>query len=109
MDINKTIHIGRLTRDPEMRYSQDGKAIASFSIACNGYKQDDTSFFNCVAFGKTAEIIGQYCKKGKQIGIEGRLQQRTWDDKDGNKRSTVEIVVNQLQLLGSKSDDTPPF
>ncbi len=104
-DINKVVLIGRLTRDPEMRYTQNGTAMATFSIANNrvysvsGEKKEMVSFFNCVVWARAAETIVQYCKKGQRIGIDGRLQQRSWDDKDGNKRSTVEVVVDNFQFL----------
>ena len=104
-DINRVFLIGRLTKDPELRYTQGGTSIASFSIANNrsytvqNEKKKDVSFFNCVAWGKGGEVLAQYAKKGSKIGIEGRLQQRSWD-KDGQKRSIVEIVVENFQLLG---------
>ncbi|HOT47200.1 MAG TPA: single-stranded DNA-binding protein [Spirochaetota bacterium] len=104
-DLNKAILIGRLTRDPELRYTQSGTSVCSFSIANNrtyvagGEKKEQVSYFNCVAWAKTGEVIAEYCKKGKRIGIEGRLQQRSYDDKDGNKRQIVEIVVDNFQFL----------
>lgn len=119
-DINKVVLIGRLTRDPEMRYTQNGTAMATFSIANNriysvsGEKKEMVSFFNCVSWARAAETIVQYCKKGQRIGIDGRLQQRSWEDQDGNKRSTVEVVVDNFQFLsggkgggGDMPDDTP--
>lgn len=107
-DLNKAILVGRLIRDCELKYTQSGTSVASFSIANNksytqnGEKKEQVSFFNCVAWGKLGEIMTEHCKKGMRIGIEGRLQQRSWDDKDGNKRSTVEIVVETFQFLDSK-------
>ncbi len=104
-DLNRVILIGRMVRDPELRYTQSGTSVASFSIANNrtysvsGEKKENTSFFNCVAWGKLGELISQYCKKGHRLGIEGRIQQRTWEDQDKNKRSTVEIVVENFQFL----------
>ena len=109
MDINKTVVIGRLTRDPEMAYSQSGTPIAKFSIAVNGMKDDDVSFFDCVSFKKTAELVSQYLTKGARVGIDGKLQQNRWEDKDGNKRSKIEIIVNTVQFLSSKNEDKPPF
>lgn len=109
-DLNKAILIGRLTRDPELRYTQGGTSVCSFSIANNrtyvtaGEKKEQVSFFNCVAWAKTGEVIAEYCKKGQRIGIEGRLQQRSWDDQEGKKRQTVEIVVDNFQFLSSKQD-----
>ncbi|HOO70499.1 MAG TPA: single-stranded DNA-binding protein [Spirochaetota bacterium] len=104
-DLNKVMLIGRLVRDPELRYTPNGASVASFSIANNrtyvasGEKKEMVSFFNCVAWGKTAEFITQYCKKGNRVGIEGRLQQRSWEDQQGNKRNTVEITVENIQNL----------
>jgi len=110
-DLNKVILVGRLVRDPEIRYLQSGTAVANFSLASNrtylqsGEKKELTSFFNCIAWSKLGEIIVEYCKKGRRIGVEGRLQQRGWEDKDGNKRSTVEIVVDNFQFLDGKRDE----
>ncbi len=104
-DINRWYGIGRLTRDPEMKYTQGGASVASFSIASSytytkdGAKKETTSFFNCVAWAKTGEIIAQYFKKGHRIAIEGRLNQRSWDDQSGNKRSAVEIVVENFNFI----------
>jgi len=106
-DLNKAILIGRLTKDPELRYTQGGTSVCSFSIANNrtyvsaGEKKETVSFFNCVAWAKTGEVIAEYCKKGQRIGIEGRLQQRSWDDQEGKKRQTVEIVVDNFQFLSA--------
>ncbi len=104
-DINRVILIGRMVKDPDLRYTQNGSSVANFSVAnnriytVNGEKKEYTSFFNCIAWGKLGEAIAQYCKKGHRIGIEGRLQQRSWDDQNGNKRSTVEVVVENFQFL----------
>jgi single-strand DNA-binding protein len=104
-DLNRVMLVGRLTRDPDLRYAPSGTSVASFSIANNrsytknGEKTEQVSYFNCVAWGKLGEIIAEYCKKGKLIGLDGRLQQRSWEDKDGNKRSTVEVVVENFQFL----------
>lgn len=111
-DLNKVILIGRLTRDPETRTTQGGTSVCSFSIANNrtyttgGEKKEQVSFFNCVAWGKPSEIIAEYMRKGQQIAVEGRLQQRSYDDKDGNKRSVVEIVVDNFQFLSRASGGT---
>lgn len=109
-DLNKVILIGRLTKDPELRYTQSGTSVCSFTIANNrtyvtgGEKKEQVSFFTCVAWAKTGEVIAEFAKKGQRIGIEGRLQQRSWDDQDGNKRSTVEIIVDNFQLLSSPKE-----
>lgn len=111
-DLNLCQFIGRLGRDPEMKYTADSKAVASLSIACgqswkdknSGEKQEKTEWVRLVAFGKLAEIIGQYCKKGGQIYAAGRMQMRKWTDKDGHDRYTTEVVLDTMQLLGSKRD-----
>jgi single-strand DNA-binding protein len=109
-DLNKVILIGRLVRDPELRYTQGGTPVANFSIASNrtytvnNEKKEIVSFFNCIAWNKLGEIIVQYCKKGNRIGIEGRLQQRSWEDQNGNKRSTVEVVTENFQFLTPRGD-----
>ena len=111
-DINKVILIGRLVRDPELRYTQSGTSVASFSIAnnrtyvANNEKKEIVSYFNCVAWSKLGEVIVQYCKKGQRIGVEGRLQQRSWEDQNGNKRSTVEVIVDNFQFLTPKGSET---
>lgn len=118
-DINTVVLVGRLTRDAELRHTQSGTAVASFSLANNysyksdGDKKEYTSYFNCVAWAGLGEIIAKYCTKGKRIGVTGRLQQRSWEDKDGNKRYAVEIVVDNFQFLDTKTegkavDDAPP-
>lgn len=110
-DLNKFIAIGRLTRDPELKYLQSGTAVANFSIANNdsytkdGNKVEQVSFFNCVAWTKLGEVIVQYCKKGQQICITGRLQQETWEDQEGKKRSSIKVVCENVQFLG-KSGET---
>jgi single-strand DNA-binding protein len=107
-DLNRVILIGRLTRDPELRYTPSGTAVASFSLANNrtyavtGEKKDQVSYFDCVAWSKLGEIITEYCKKGHRIAVEGRLQQRRWDDQDGKKRTKVEVVIENFQFLTGK-------
>jgi single-strand DNA-binding protein len=108
--INKAIIVGNLGRDPEMRYTQDGRAIANFSVATSrewrnretNEKQEQTEWHRIVAFGRLAEIIGQYLSKGRQVYIEGRIQTREWEDKEGNRRWTTEIVAEQMQMLGNR-------
>ncbi len=111
--INKAILVGRLGKDPEIKYTPNGTAVTNFTIATSenykdkeGQKQERTEWHRIVAFGKLAEICGEYLAKGKQVYIEGRIQTRSWDDKDGNKRYMTEIVANTMQMLG-KPDDTP--
>jgi single-strand DNA-binding protein len=107
---NKVILLGNLTRDPEVRYTPSGTAVASFAIAVNRrYKQgeetkDEVSYIDIVVFGKTAENCGQYLNKGDAILVEGRIQQRRWDDKEtGQKRSKVEVVAQTVNFMPKRS------
>lgn len=111
-DINRVTLIGRLTKDVELRQTKSEISVASFSIANNksysnnGEKKEEVSYFNCTAWGKAGEIINQYMKKGDRIGIDGRLKQNSWQDKEGNKRYDIEVVVDNFQFLSSpKSTD----
>ena len=106
--LNKVFLIGNLTRDPELRYTPNGTAVANFSIAVNRkYKEtDETSFFDIVYFGKPAEIIAEYMKKGRPILVEGRLQQRRWETDDGQKRSKVEVVGENFQFMGGRDQES---
>lgn len=104
--VNKVILVGNLGRDPEVRYTKNGQAIASFSLATterwtgkDGNKEDRTEWHRVVAWGKLGEICGEYLSKGKQVYIEGRLQTRDWEDKDGNKKSTTEVVASNMVML----------
>jgi len=106
--INKAILIGNLGRDPEIRYTPNGTAVANFTIATtetistkDGGREDRTEWHRIVAFGRLAEICGEYLAKGRQVYIEGRIQTRDWEDRDGNKRTTTEIIANTMQMLGS--------
>jgi single-strand DNA-binding protein len=111
-DMNNWTGIGRLVRDAELKTTQNGNTVVNFSLAVGySYKQgeekkEQTSFFNCIAWGKTGEAIAQYVKKGHRVGIIGRLQQRSWDDSEGKKRSTVEIIVERFFFLQPKSAST---
>jgi len=105
--VNKVILVGNLGRDPEVRYAQSGTAVANFSVATNeawnnreGKREERTEWHRVVVFGKLADICGQYLTKGKQVYIEGRLQTRNWEDREGNKRSTTEIVASNMVMLG---------
>jgi single-strand DNA-binding protein len=105
-DLNQCNFIGRTGQDPEIKYAPSGTAICNFSIAV-GYKykeEESTEWVRVVAFGKLAELIGEYVQKGKQLYVSGRMQTRSWEDKDGNKRYTTEIVANNVQFLGGGSD-----
>jgi len=109
--INKVILVGNLGADPEVRYLNTGTAVANFRMATTqnirnkeGEKQARTEWHRVVAFGRLAEICGEYLNKGKQVYVEGRLQTRSWDDRDGNKRWTTEIIATTMQMLGSPGD-----
>jgi single-strand DNA-binding protein len=102
----KAVLIGHLGRDPEVRYTPDGLAVANFSVAASEKikGQDKTEWFRVTAFGKLGEICGQYLSKGKQVYVEGRLQSNEYTDKDGNKRFSMDVIANTIQMLGSKGD-----
>ena len=103
-DLNKIFIIGRLTRDPELSFTATQIPVCKMSIANNGYKEK-VNFFNLVAWKKTAELCNQYLKKGKQVAIEGTLQQRSYTFKDGNKKNIVEINIDKIQFIGSKEQE----
>ncbi len=109
--INKVILIGNLGADPEVRFSQNGKAVANFSIATtetwkkpDGSKEEKTEWHRIVAFARLGEICGEYLAKGSKVYIEGRLQTRKWQDRDGNDRYTTEIVAREMKMLSSRGD-----
>ncbi|MBI2514946.1 single-stranded DNA-binding protein [Candidatus Wolfebacteria bacterium] len=115
MNLNKVLLVGNLTRDPELRTLPSGAAVASFGVATNrvwknpqGQKQEDVQFHNVVAFGRQAEIINQYLSKGSLVLVEGRIQTRSWDAKDGVKQYRTEIVAERVQFgprrEGGRSD-----
>ncbi len=107
--VNKVILVGRLGRDPEVRYTPSGVAVANFSMATSeewkdkdsGEKKERTEWHRIVAWRRLGEICGEYLRKGSQIYIEGKLQTRDWEDRDGNKRYTTEIVAQSMQMLDS--------
>lgn len=109
--LNKVMLIGYLGRDPEMRYTPTGKSVVSFSIACvrtwknaEGEKQTETDWFNVVAWGDLAEICSKYLSKGSQAYIEGRIQTRTWQDKEGQQRTSVDVIAQQILLLNKNKE-----
>jgi len=124
--LNKVLLIGNLTRDPELRYVPSGTAVATFSIAVNrvytsqaGEKKEEVSFIRIVVWGRRAEVCGEYLSKGSPVFIEGRIQSRSWEGQDGQKRSTTEVIADNVQFLRgagttgkgdsqpAKSDTTP--
>lgn len=110
--VNKVILIGNLGKDPEIRYTQSGTAVANFTLATTESwggkdgqeRQEKTEWHNIVAWARLAEICNQYLSKGRQVYIEGRIQTRKWEDRDGNTRYTTEIVARDMQMLGSRGD-----
>jgi single-strand DNA-binding protein len=109
--VNKAILIGNLGADPELRQTQGGQNVATFRIATSdrwkdrgGQVQERTEWHNIVAWGQLADIVQQYLTKGSQVYIEGRIQTRQWEDRDGQKRYTTEIVANQMVMLGGRGD-----
>jgi single-strand DNA-binding protein len=104
--------IGHLGRDPEMRYTPSGRPVTTFTIAvsrswntADGERRSETEWFNIVAWGNLAEICKQYLHKGQQVYIEGRLQTRQWEDKEGQKHKNVEVVANEMMMLGDRRDN----
>ena len=111
MSVNKVILVGRLGKDPETRYTGGGQAVCNFSLATdesfkdrNGERQKRTEWHKIVVWAKQAEIAQQYLKKGSQIYLEGRIQSREWTDKEGQKRTSYEIVATNFRMLGSRAD-----
>ena len=108
--MNKVILVGRLAQDPEVRYTQSGKAVASFNLAVNRYGQKDSAdFIPIVAWEKLAEVIGNNLKKGAQVLVEGRMQVRSYETQEGQKRRVTEVIVQNIEFLGSKkSNESTP-
>ncbi|MDP2928453.1 MAG: single-stranded DNA-binding protein [Candidatus Omnitrophota bacterium] len=125
-NLNKVLLIGNLTRDPELRYVPSGTAVATFTVAVNrvytnqaGEKKEEVAFIKIVVWGRRAEVCGEYLSKGSPVFIEGRLQSRSWEGQDGQKRSTTEVIADNVQFLrgaaasgkggdSSAKGDTPP-
>lgn len=111
--LNKVMVIGHLGRDPEMRYTPSGRPVTTFSVAvsrswntADGERRTETEWFNIVAWGNLAEICKQYLHKGQQVYIEGRLQTRRWEDNEGQKRTSIEVVANEMMMLGDRRDNS---
>jgi single-strand DNA-binding protein len=113
---NKVLLLGNLTRDPQMRYLPSQQPVTEFGLACNrkfktatGESREEVTFIDCTAWGRTAEIINQYCTKGKPIFVEGRLKYDTWEDKNGGgKRHKLTVTVENIQLLGGRDGGPAP-
>ena len=111
MSVNKTILVGNVGADPEVRYTQNGSAVANFSLATKerykdkaGVQQDKTEWHRVVIWGKLAEVVGEYVKKGQLLYLEGKNVTRKWEDNNGVEKYTTEVVCNSMQMLGSKSE-----
>lgn len=116
-NFNKAMLMGNITRDPELKYLPNGTAVTTFTIASNrvykpkeGEKKEEVTFMRIVVWGKRAEVCGEHLRKGASVFIEGRIQNRSWEGEDGQKKYVVEIVANNVQFLGGKKDnaDTRP-
>ncbi|ORJ57677.1 single-stranded DNA-binding protein [Geothermobacter hydrogeniphilus] len=112
MSVNKVILVGNLGKDPELRYTPTGTAVCNFSIATterfkdrDGQQQTKTEWHNIVVWRQLAEICGKYLHKGKQVYIEGKIQTRSYEDRDGNKRYITEIVADEMRMLGGRNDE----
>ncbi|MDH4155930.1 MAG: single-stranded DNA-binding protein [candidate division Zixibacteria bacterium] len=111
MSVNKAILLGRLGKDPELRYTPAGKAVTSFPLATterwtgqDGQKNETTTWHNIVVWGRQAEVIKEYLSKGREVYLEGRISNRSYDDKDGNKRYISEVVVQNFSFVGSRAE-----
>ena len=117
MDLNKAMLIGNITRDPELRSTPSGQSVANFGVATNrvwkdpnsGERRESAEFHNIVAWGRLAEICGQYLRKGSKVFVEGRLQTRSWQGQDGNKRYMTEVVMENMIMLDRKPQGSAPF
>ena len=114
-NLNKVFLIGNLTKDPELRYIPSGQAVATFTMAINrtykdssGDKKEDATFIKIVTWARLAEICNEYLKKGQPVFVEGRIQTRSWDGPDGQKRYATEVVAENVQFLGTKSGTSKP-
>lgn len=110
--LNKVMIIGHLGRDPEMRYTPSGRPVTTFNVAtsrtwntADGERHTETEWFSVVTWGNLAEICKQYLTKGQQVYVEGRLQTRKWDDAEGNKHSTIEVVASEMMMLGDRREN----
>ena len=112
-NLNKIMFMGNITRDPELKYLPNGTAVTTFTVASNrvyqpkdGEKKEEVTFMRIVVWGKRAEVCGEYLHKGSSVFVEGRIQNRSWEGTDGEKKYAVEIVANNVQFLGGKKDGT---
>ena len=108
--MNKVELLGRMTKDPELRFAAgSGTAVSRFTVAINRqFKKEETDFINCIAFGKAAETISQYMRKGSQIALTGHIQTGSYDAKDGTKRYTTDVIVESFEFVGGKKENAEP-
>ena len=113
MSVNKVILVGRLGKDPETRYMTNGEAVTNVTLATsenwkdkNGEKQEKTEWHNLTFYKRLAEVVGEYVKKGSEIYVEGKIQTRKWQDKEGKDRYTTEIICHEMKMLGGKREST---
>jgi len=102
--MNKCILIGNLTRDPELKYTPQGTAVCTFTLAVSRRKKDEADFINCQAWQKTAELVATYLTKGSKCSVEGRIQTRNYENKEGKKVYVTEVIVDQVEFLGGKGE-----
>lgn len=105
--INNVVLVGNLAAEPEMKYTQSGKAVVNLRLAVNGRSKEDTLFITVVAWEKTAEACNEYLSKGSMVGVQGRLQSRSWENKQGQKQTSIELVANAVQFLTKKKGGDP--
>lgn len=105
MSMNLVVLTGRLTRDPELKYGQSGSAYCRFTLAVNRVNKDEVDFINCVAFGKTAELVGEYLRKGKMTGLQGRVQTSSYEV-NGEKRYRTDIIADRVEFLESNNNNS---
>lgn len=102
-----TFALGNVCADPEVRNTPNGKMVCEFRLASNGFGKDDTEFYRCVAWERKAEVIAEHVKKGSKLAVQGRIKTREWEDKDGNKRYTQELIINDFEFCGASAKKGP--
>lgn len=105
MSINRVILLGNMTRDPELRRTGTGKAVTNFTLALNRYNSDDADFVDCVCWERIAENTAQYCHKGSKVAVEGSIQTRSYVDKDGHNRKTVNVLCNRVEFINTNNSN----
>lgn len=108
MAINNVMLLGRLTRDPELRHTQSGTSVATFTLAVDGFNKGDVDFINCVAWRQTGEFVSKYFEKGDQLALTGRISVRNYEDKNGDKRTATEVIAERVSFCGGKKSEGKP-